>query len=187
MRLAKGFLDAFKNFMETEPEKQISPTTKVEKRTPVDKLLGRSVVSKTDQEEKPEPDPILKGIAFVETNTVPEDQKYSFRKPSGSKSMGDDIGKYQVTEGELASYADVFLGREVSADEFAASPEIQEEYMSKKVKKLRGDGLSDKEIAAFHRAGLTGWGDPKVRAKKLSERQSYADAVIAAIGGDDQL
>lgn len=182
MRLNPGFLDKFKSFMQTEPEKEIAPGVIVEERNVVDKFLGKSVVRKAPKAAAPEaPDPLLKGIAFVETNTVPEAEKYSFRKPSGSKAMGDDIGKYQVTEGELKSYAPMFIGRAVTADEFQASGELQEEYMSKKIQQLRKDGLTDKEIAAFHRGGLTGWGNPETRKKKLALRQSYADAVVAAL------
>lgn len=178
MRLNPGFLDKFKNFLETEPEKEIAPGVFAGERTVVDKLLGKSSMRKTEQSQKPEP--LLKGIAFVETNTIPDTEKYSFRKHSGSDEVGDDIGKYQVTEGELKSYAPVFLGREVTADEFQASGELQEEYMTKKIQQLRKDGLSDEEIAAFHRGGLTGWGDTETRKKKLEQRRDYASAVIRA-------
>lgn len=181
MRLAPGFLDAFKNFVQTEPEKEIASGVIQEERTVVDKVLGKSVMRKTKKPSEMVPDRILKGIAFVESNTVPEGKKYQFRKFSGSKAMGDDIGKYQVTEGELKSYSKDFLGRVVTGDEFAASPEIQETYMNNKVRRLREDGLTDEEIAAFHRGGLTGWGNPATRKKKLKERKDYATAVMAAL------
>lgn len=190
MLFASGFLNKFKGdkeFVATENATQ-APLT-AQPRTVLDRLIGRTRLERNEQGAAPAepktPDHLLAGIAFAETSIVPEAERYSFRKHSGSKEMGDDIGKYQVTEGELTSYAPLFLGRSVTADEFAASGDLQEEYMENKIALLREDGLTDEEIAAFHRAGLTGWGDPEVRKKKTADRADYVKRVLEGLGSTD--
>lgn len=125
-------------------------------------------------EEKEANSHILETIAHNESSIIPaEEDKYTFRKPSGDASMGDDIGKYQVVEAEILAWSDDFLGRTVTPDEFHQSPELQEEYMNAKVKALLEEGLTMEEILAVHRDGLTGYGDPEVVARKLTKRDDY--------------
>lgn len=53
MRLAKGFLDAFKDFVETEPEKDLGNGMVEEERTMMDKMMGRTTVKRKEKEGKP--------------------------------------------------------------------------------------------------------------------------------------
>lgn len=124
--------------------------------------------------------PILSAIAYNETRGV-EGDPYSFRKPSGSKKMGDDIGKYQVTSAELASWSKEFLGETVDPDEFHKDPDLQEAYMRGKVKALLAEGATTEEILALHREGLTGYADPLIRKKKLQKRLDYVTSGMSSL------
>ncbi len=111
---------------------------------------------------------IVDAIAYNETRGVPEGEKYIYRKFSGEEAMGDDTGKYQITEGELAAYSEKFLGFKVGAGVFQNHPEWQDIYIRNKVAFLENEGLDIHEILALHRYGMTGWGNPvKVREKVL--------------------
>ena len=105
----------------------------------------------TKQEERTST--IAKRIARNETGIIHPDKQYSFRKKSGNKKFGDDLGKYQITEGELRSYSKRYLGRQVTAEEFINSPELQDSYMNNKIDYLRERGYSINEILATHRGG----------------------------------
>ena len=94
-------------------------------------------------------------IARNETSIIPENEKYSFRQPSGNKSIGDALGKYQITEGELKTYAPRFIGRQVTTDEFLNSPDIQERYLDEKFNFYSKQGYSPSEISWIHRRGIT--------------------------------
>lgn len=121
---------------------------------------------------------IMQAIANNETGGVKTDP-YSYRKFSGSTAAGDDIGKYQVTTGELKSWSKQFLGEEITPDEYQGDPTIQDAYMKAKVGHLMDTGATPAEILAMHRGGLTGYGDPAVRQKKLAARKEYADKGVA--------
>lgn len=120
---------------------------------------------------------IVDAIAFNETRGVPEGEKYIYRKFSGEEAMGDDTGKYQITEGELAAYSEKFLGFKVGAGVFQNHPEWQDIYIRNKVAFLENEGLDIHEILALHRYGMTGWGNPvKVREKVLKAAEYIESA-----------
>mgnify|MGYP001574589645 FL=1 len=105
-------------------------------------------------EEQENTEPFKQKISYNETRGVQGDV-YSFRQPSGSKTLGDAIGKYQVTEGELKTYAKRYLGRDVGSVEFRLSPNLQEQYMDAKIRYLRRAlHQPDDEILAIHRGGM---------------------------------
>lgn len=121
-------------------------------------------------------DKILRGVAFNESRG--KEAPYTFQQPSGDEAMGDAIGKYQITEGELASYGEKFLGFKVKPGWFLNEPEWQDTYMKNKIAFLESEGLDIPEILALHRAGISGWGDPvRVRAKVL-ERGAYIQSAL---------
>ena len=101
----------------------------------------------------PDINKILEAIAYAETRGVKGD-KYTFRKHSGSDKMGDDIGKYQVTEGTLSTYAPRYLGKPVTADYFQNTPSAQEEYMRKFVEDTLSRGNTPQQVADIHRRGV---------------------------------
>jgi len=120
-------------------------------------LIQKKEMTVLPQGQPQEPlkkDPLIDAIAYNETGVVPEEEKYSFSQPSGNKKLGKALGKYQVTEGELKSYAPRYLGRTVTADEFLSSPEIQDEYMRNKITKLKEQGNSTEDIFRIHRGGV---------------------------------
>lgn len=120
---------------------------------------------------------LLNAIAYNETRGV-EGNKYDFRKPSGNEELGDDIGKYQVTAGELKSWSKEFLGEEVDPDTFHKNPKLQERYMRSKIQNLLEHGATPEEVLALHRGGLTGYADPEVRKRKREERKDYVDSAL---------
>lgn len=120
-------------------------------RIPSTETYEKQKINNTDENKKTV-DNFLKGIAYNETRGV--SNPYSFRKPSGSKALGDDLGKYQVTEGELKTYGKRYLGYVPTAEQFIASPELQDTYMKNKYAYLLSQGFSPSEIADIHRKGI---------------------------------
>jgi len=103
----------------------------------------------------------LASIAHNETGVVRGDP-YSFAKPSGSAAMGRDMGRYQVTEGELASYSERYLGgaQKVTPDTFMKNPKMQEVYLSRKYNYYKDKGYTPQQIADIHRRGYKNSGAP---------------------------
>lgn len=102
---------------------------------------------------KVDPDKLAESIKKNETGIVKK--PYSFSQPSGVKALGRALGAYQITEAELKTYAQRFLGKAVSAREFLASPDVQDAYMKGKIEALSARGLSAPEIMAVHNKGMS--------------------------------
>lgn len=117
-------------------------------------------------------------VESVETSTIPEEQRYTFHKQAGG-GMGYDLGRYQVTTAELASYGKKFLGRHMSPSQFLANPQAQDEYMTKKLAFLLDEGVPLRGVIALHAQGMTHWGDRDVVHKKIAQantdRKNYVD------------
>lgn len=96
----------------------------------------------------------LAAIAANETSIVKGD-KYKFAKPSGNPALGRDLGKYQVTEGELKTYGKRYLGEPISGNNFLASSTAQDRYVATKAKMLSEKGYTPQQIADIHRRGYT--------------------------------
>lgn len=145
------------------------------KRTPLDIVTGKSEIRR-----KPggTTDLLLEAIGENETSIIPQEKRYSYAKDSGSKTLGRDLGKYQVTEGELKSFGKQFLGREVNAEEFLGDPQLQEQYMRAKVAFLEAEGLTPEEIVAVHAQGMTGWGDKKKLAQKIADANEHRSGYV---------
>lgn len=144
--------------------------------------LVSSHISATDQTPMPTENPmvanVLSALAHNETRGVKGDP-YAFSQPSGDPAMGQAMGKYQVTEGELKTWGKDFMGAPVDPKQFQADPALQETYMKKKTEALIKAGATPEQIFAMHRGGLTGYADPAVRAKKVLQRQGYVDNAMA--------
>lgn len=143
--------------------------------------LASMLMPKNEVEYKRAPEPekpkadvdgMLEALAYNETGGVKEDP-YKYRQFSGSDKFGDDLGKYQVTEAELTSYGEKFLGKKVTADEFVESPALQEKYMRAKLEFLIAEGLSEEGAIAMHSQGMSGWGDPETVKKKIADSNKY--------------
>lgn len=104
-------------------------------------------------------DRFKKAVASNETSVVKD--KYGFSQPSGVKAQGAAMGKYQTTEGELATYAKRFLpGTFVTSQQFNTNPNLQEQYMTNKAKYYLNLGYTPQNVADIHNGGFTKSGNP---------------------------
>lgn len=131
-----------------------------------DILLNRNVTHyvrpetpETPAPTGPTPDQIAWAIKQNETRGVKGDP-YRFSRFSGNKNLGQAIGAYQTTEGDLKTYAPRFIGQTITGKEFQASTTAQENYMKNKIKFYREKGYTPEQIADIHRAGYTKSGPP---------------------------
>lgn len=135
------------------------------------------------------PDYISQAIARNETGGVKGDP-YAYSKPSGSKAMGYDLGKYQVTGGELGSYGKQFLGVTTTPQQFLADRALQDRYMRAKIQYLQQQGLGPEGIMALHAQGMTGWGDPGIVQQKIQQanlnRSGYVTRGMQTLKGLQQ-
>lgn len=105
--------------------------------------------------ETPKITPIPKIIEAISYNeTRGEGDPYAFSRFSGSKDLGDALGKYQITEGELKTYAPRYLGKKIDKKAFLSDPSLQDRYMAGKLQSWRDLGYSDDELFLYHRGGL---------------------------------
>jgi hypothetical protein len=117
--------------------------------------------------------------AIAHNESRGESKPYQFRKFSGSKAMGEDLGKYQITTEELRVYSKRFIGKQVTPDEFIASPELQDQYILGKIKNLSSRGLTPEEILAVHRSGMSDLTRESLN-RKLKERADYVKSGLLA-------
>lgn len=133
---------------ETYVKKEVTPSEKqaVEKERKEKEFL--SLVDKT-----------TKAIAETETGGVKTD-RYLFARDSGNKELGQALGKYQITEGELQTYEKRFLEADVTPHEFLTSPELQDTYMKNKVAYYLKQGYTPTEVYDIHYNGIRKAGEP---------------------------
>lgn len=133
---------------ETYIKKEVTPSEKqaIEKERKEKEFL--SLVDKT-----------TKAIAETETGGVKTD-RYLFARDSGNKELGQALGKYQITEGELQTYEKRFLEADVTPHEFLTSPELQDTYMKNKVAYYLKQGYTPTEVYDIHYNGIRKAGEP---------------------------
>ena len=95
----------------------------------------------------------LKAIAYNETRGVTGMDPYKSKEYSGKPELGDALGRYRVTRGELNTHSKRYLGRNVSTQEFLSNPKLQDEYVSKQAQYRYDQGYTPQQAADFHRAG----------------------------------
>lgn len=103
----------------------------------------------------PRVDPQKLATAIRTNETGGEKNPYAFSRPSGSSTLGNANGAYQVTDGELKTYAPRFLGMPVSSQTFLQSPALQDRYIKAKISSLASRGLTPEQIFATHRGGMS--------------------------------
>lgn len=137
-----------------------------QKRTFLQKLIDtiqNKSVSHLVRPEDPKPkidlNKLAEALAHNETRGVKGDP-YKFSRPSGDKNLGKALGKYQVTEGDLKTYAQRYIGQPISSKEFLASSTAQDNYIKNKAKYFADKGYSPDQIADIHRSGFTNSGAP---------------------------
>lgn len=96
----------------------------------------------------------LNAIASNETSIVPGN-KYASLQPSGVSKLGNALGKYRVTEGELKTYGKKYLGQNITPQQFLASTTAQDNYMINKANTLASQGYTPQDIADIHNKGIT--------------------------------
>jgi len=96
-------------------------------------------------------DKYLKAIAYNETRN--QTAPYSFHQPSGKPELGNALGKYQITEEELRLKGKNYLGKNVKASDFLASPTLQEKYARNQAIYRHDAGYSPEQMADLHRSG----------------------------------
>ena len=98
---------------------------------------------------------LKKTLAYNETKGIPEEkEKYSSSQDSGRVDLGDALGKYRVTEGELETFSKKYLGKKVGKSEFLGNPQLQETYMDNKLADWESKGLTIEDMLLYHRGGL---------------------------------
>jgi hypothetical protein len=117
----------------------------------VPKVNAQTVVQPVSQPMDVEK--FLNAIGTNETGGIKGD-RYAFHQPSGSAALGDALGKYQVTEGELKTYGKRFLGQDVTPRQYLSSPAIQDNYMKSKADFYTKQGYTPQDIADIHRKGI---------------------------------
>jgi len=93
-------------------------------------------------------------IGENETGGVKGD-RYKYTRYSGDKNLGNALGKYQVTEGELKTYGPRYMKRAITSKEFLSNPSLQDEYIQNKALHLANQGYQPEDIADIHRMGIT--------------------------------
>lgn len=101
------------------------------------------------------PDKVLQAFKHNETGIIAPEKRYAFSQPSGDKALGLALGAYQVTEYFLKKYSKRYLGRTVTAKEFLANPQLQDDFMRNRIVYLRKQGYTLAQIADIHRHGST--------------------------------
>ncbi len=121
---------------------------------------------------------IVKAIGDYETESL-QLADGSFIKP---KSIGEtysyvhpfsrDLGRYQVSPPTLETYSKLYLGRQVTVEEFLENPELQDKFVEKMISDRKDRfGLTDEEVIKAHNVGLNGDFDSSI-AKEYLERVS---------------
>lgn len=104
-------------------------------------------------------DKIRHSIGLNETSIVKGDPYASYQY-SGDPKLGNAIGRYRVTAGELRAYAPKYLGQPVTPQQFQASSTLQDKYMNGKIAALAAQGYTPQQIADIHNTGMTHAGAP---------------------------
>lgn len=127
----KNIINSIKNFI--EPAHYVAPPQPV-----------KPVIDRTK---------FLNAIASNETGIVQGD-KYKSSQPSGYSPTDRALGKYRVTEAELASYGKRYLGQNMTPQQFLASSTAQDNYMYNKAQSLSSQGYTPEDIADIHNKGI---------------------------------
>lgn len=162
------------------PEAVTQPTPNL-----LQKILGEREVVHDPSTDKTNPTRLLSAFANNETGGLKTDP-YVFSQPSGIKAYGKALGKYQVTESELKQFAQEYIGKPVTPNQFLSSPALQDAYMTGKIKKLQNEGFGDAAILALHNKGMSGKTDPDVIKEKIAHAQAYVDKGLNFINGKQQ-
>ena len=119
------------------------------------------------------PQKLASSIAYNETRG--EQNPYSFKQYSGSSTIGNANGKYQITDAELKAYAPRFLGTQITPQQFLNNPSLQDRYINTKIQSLANRRLTPEQILAVHRGGMSDL-TPQGLSARVQQYQPYVTA-----------
>ena len=116
------------------------------------------------------PEQLAEAIGEFATGDYQEGDPYQIREYTGIQEYGEVMGRYLVTDIELNEWSEEVMGRKVSGAEFSRSPELQDEYMMRKIQLFREDmpNLTDEEFMSFH-IGVMDTFVPKEERQKMNQ------------------
>ena len=94
----------------------------------------------------------LAALASNETGII-KNNPYGYSRSSGYKSLGKALGKYQVTEGELKTHGQRYLGQNITPQQFLASTTAQDKYVLNKADYYMKQGYTPQQVADIHNKG----------------------------------
>ncbi len=120
---------------------------------------------------------IREAIGYNESRGVKN--PYSFSQPSSKENtLGNALGRYQVTEAELRERSKQFTGKLITPKQFLSDPKVQDRYLEGKANFLLGQGFTPEDVAAAHRGGFSDRTDA-ARKKRLEERKGYVSEFLS--------
>ena len=133
-------------------------------------LKGDTKSYQRDSSKDKMPIDLEKATSSIKYNeTRGEKNPYEFYRFSGDSKLGDALGAYQVTEGELKLYSERFLNKKVTREDFLNSRKLQDDYIKGKVKWLESKGLTIEEILAAHRGGFSDFSKKRDKVKQYAQ------------------
>lgn len=113
------------------------PPTTSRRYTSIAKRRGGGVSSYSPSITSPDVEKVKQGIAFVETRGAPDAYSKKGVVVQGGMYAGDRaLGKYQVMGKNVGPWSKQYLGREVTPEEYLASPDLQEELATARMGEL---------------------------------------------------
>lgn len=171
-----SFADRIYNLMTTTPAKSEDGFT-TSARTPVDKFLGRTIITRDD------PKPYSFDRAdFAKRIVGVENEALVGNEPAMYKSIGEtgDLGKYQASPATVATWSKAWLGKKYTKEQFLNDPKAQDAFFNEFNNVVEKYKLSPEEAAVtWHR----GWGDlgQKPKDKTKTKEQVFRDGLAEAM------
>lgn len=152
------------DFFTTTPE-STDGTWITKKRTPLDKLLGKTEITR---DESFNVEDFRNRIVGVENETLLASGGDLYK----SIGVSGDLGKYQTSPNTLADWSKVWLGKKYTPKEFLNDEKAQEEFFTQFTEVAKRHKLTPEEAAiAWHRGwGEVGTGPKETRGERLKAK-----------------
>ena len=153
------------------------------KDAPIFKLDSAGDIPDSQFKSSPEPSVVKRVVDSIANNEMLKSgDPYTFTKPSGKKELGNDNGKYQITDEDLRLNSLRYIGRKVTREEFLNSPKLQERYMKNRVSYQLSEGYSPSQIADIHRGGF---GQKRKPGESIFRKPKYVEAFLKDYNKND--
>jgi hypothetical protein len=146
-----GLLDIVKSVV----SKNIT-TTNTPKPIPPPTPAPSFVLPGTPVSTAPDLKAIRDAIGKTETEQFNNDlgKAYSFSRYSGDPSLGNALGRYQITEKVLQEKGKQYLGYVPSTKEFLSTPSLQDKFMDAKLSDQQKQGADLENLIVNHNKGI---------------------------------